>query len=303
MTLSTYFRDRTWELAPSWFQARWMRALIGALAGELDNVRDRSIDGLRSAVPYAAGARLADGRLIQCDPDVLAWHARDRGISIYSSEPDLSKRYRLSRWRQLKKRFGSHLGELENLQPFWLATQASVLPTVRIVHQDGVGSPSCTWRTLSPTGTVTQNRRITSNWDYDGESFKWSRFWVILHLPPGYSSVIVYDDGTSVYDGGAIYDGVTALAIADIVANINEAKAAHSRLAAVIATTLQPSDVIPGVAGTHHPFDPLDTAQTSAEGWTTLPTGNWASIIDPATGLPTRPPWASWLYEDQGPIS
>ena len=280
-----------------------MRALVDAFAGELDNFRDRSVDGQRSAIPYAAGARLADGRLIQCDADVLSWHARDRGISIYSSEPELSKRYRLSRWRQIKKRRGSPFGVFENLQPFWLATQASALPTVRIVHQDNVGSPSAVWYTLTPAGAISVKRRITSNWNYDGAAAKWSRFWVVLHLPPGYSSIVVYDDGTTVYDGGAVYDGVTALAIADIVSNIKEAKAAHSRLAGIIVTTLQPTDPIPGVAGTHYPFDPGDTAQTSAEGWTSLPVGNWASIVDPATGLPTRPPWASWLYEDQGPVS
>lgn len=299
MTLSTLFRDEVvWRFAPSWFQERWMRALMDAFGGELDNFRDRVLDGLRDGNPYAAGARLRDGRLIECDSDVLAYHARDRGISIYSSEPDLSKRYRLSRWRQLKKRRGSHVGELENLQPFWLATQASVLPTVRIVHQDNKGTPSAVWYTLSPSGTVAVHRATTSNFNYDGQAAKWSRFWVILHLPPGYSSMIVYDDGTSVYDGGAVYDGVTALAIRDIVANIKEAKAAHSRLAAVIATTLQPTDPIPDCAGTHYPFDPSDTSQALTDGATSLPVGNWGSIIDPYTHLPTRPSWASWLYED-----
>ena len=151
---STFFQDWIWTLAPSWFQGPYMRALLGGFAVALDDFRDRSIDGLRSAIPYAAGARLADGRLIQCDADVLAYHSRDRGISIYSSEPELSKRYRLSRWRQIKKRRGSPFGVFENLQPFWLATQASALPTVRIVHQDNVGSPSAVWYTLTPRVAV-----------------------------------------------------------------------------------------------------------------------------------------------------
>lgn len=293
----TYFQDRIHLIAPEWWQGPDMAKWLGAFAKTLDHFADRAIDGLRNSTPYAAGAKLADGRLIECDSDVLSWFARDRGISIYSSEPDLSKRYRLSRWRQLKKRRGSHLGELENLQPFWLATQSSLLPTVRVVHQNNEGTPSCCWYTLSPDRSYAIRRRTTSNWDYDGQASKWSRFWVILHLPVGYSTAIAYDDG-SVWDGGAVYDGISALAIRDIVHNIKEAKAAHSRLAGVIATSLQPTDVIPGVSGTHYPFDPLDTAQTSAEGWTTLPVGNWGSVVDPDTNLPTRPPWASWLYED-----
>ena len=296
---STFFSDRIGLLAPSWWQGPEMRKFLGAFAGELDNFADRVLDGLRDGNPYAAGAKLADGRLIECDADVLARHARDRGISIYSSEPELSKRYRLSRWRQLKKRRGSHLGELENLQPFWLATQSSTLPTVRIVHQDNEGTPSAVWYTLSPAGAVTVKRRTTSNWNYDGDAAKWSRFWAILHLPPGYSSMVVYDDGVTVYDGGAVYDGVTALAIRDMVANLKEAKAAHSRLAGIIATTLQPTDPIPDCVGTHYPFDPTDTAQLLSNGATSLPVGNWGGLVDPYTNEPTRPAWASWLYEDK----
>lgn len=248
---------------------------------------------------YTGGAVCSFLGLRQCDADVLSWHARDRGIRIYDTEPELSKRYRLSRWRQLKKRRGSHRGELENLQPFWLSTPTATLPWMRIVHQNNQGTPKAQWYTLSPTGTLTVQQRNTSNWDYDGDASKWSRFWLIVHLPAGYSSAIVYDDGSSVYDGGAIYNGITTLAIADMVQAVREAKAAHSRLAGIIVTELQPTDPIPGVAGTHYPFDPTDTAQTSAEGWTTLPVGNWASLVDPQTNLPTRPPWASWIYEDQ----
>jgi hypothetical protein len=287
-----------YRFAPSWFQARWMRALLDSFAGALDTLDLQLYGGLKAGNPYAAGARDRSGALLQCESDALAYHARDRGISIYSSEPDPSKRYRLSRWRQLKKRRGSHLGELDNLQPFWLATQSSALPTVRIVHQDAEGTPSSVWYTLTSAGAVSVHRRTTSNWNYDGQAAKWSRFWVVLHLPPGYSSMIVYDDGVSVYDGGAVYDGVSALAIRDMVSNIKEAKAAHSRLAGIIATTLQPTDPIPDCAGTHYPFDPLDTAQSLTDGATSLPVGNWGSIIDPYTNQPTRPSWASWLYED-----
>ena len=111
--------------------------------------------------------------------------------------------------------------------------------------------------------------------------------------------MVVYDDGVTVYDGGAVYDGVTALAIRDMVANLKEAKAAHSRLAGIIATTLQPTDPIPDCVGTHYPFDPTDTAQLLSNGATSLPVGNWGGLVDPYTNEPTRPAWASWLYEDK----
>lgn len=368
------FTDKIARFSPSWFQDRWMLALLRSVGGVFDDFTLRLYDGLRNGNPYAGpdqpvaplvvGAghgtdnvilltldttrvlrgvrelhlhsaettgglvmngtwpiRIVDAThvelvgstwtgdyvrgavcsflgLRQCDPDVLSWHARDRGIRIYDTEPELSKRYRLSRWRQLKKRRGSHRGELENVQPFWLSTPSAVLPTVRIVFQDNRGTPSAQWHTLTGAGLYSVIQRSTSNWNYDDDPTKRSRFWAIVYLPPGYSTAVTYDDGVTVYDGGAIYDGVTALAIRDLVDAIKEAKAAHSRLAGVIATSLQPDEVIPDIAGTHHPFDPTDTAQTHADGWTTLPTGNWKYVSDPDTGLPTRPPWATWLYED-----
>lgn len=236
--------------------------------------------------------------LKECDQEVLSWHARDRGIRIYDSEPLLSKRVRLARWRQLKKRRGTHRGELENLQPFWLSTMESVLPTMRIVHQSNEGTPTATWHTIHPDGSYEVFRADPSNFDYDGDPTKKSRFFLIIFWPPGFTSMVTYDNGITVYDGGAIYDGVTSLIIYDIVQAILEAKSAHSRLSAVIATTLQPDDLIPGLAGEFNPFRPSQSPQTSVEGWTSLPIGNWGSIVDPVTLLGTRPPWASWLYED-----
>lgn len=290
------FTDTIYKFCPPWFLGPEMGKLLAGFAGTLDDMAERSFEGRRAAIPYAGGSKTDDGVLRECDEEVLDWHARDRGIRLYSTEPLLSKRVRLSRWRQLKKRRGSHLGELTNLQPFWLATPASVLPTMRIVHQDRSGTPTSTWHTIDPLGAYSVVKSVPSNWNYDGQADKRTRFWLIVHLPPGYSTGIVYD-GPNRWDDGSIYDGVTALAIRDLIDGVGESKAAHSLLGGIIATTLQPTDVIPGVAGTHYPFDPSDTAQTSAEGWTTLPIGNWGSMIDPDTGLPTRPPWASWLYD------
>ena len=291
------FADWIHNFAPSWFQRPNMSTLLRSFGGELDVFSRRVFDGRRAAIPYAAGARAANGELLECDADTLGFHANDRGIRIYSSEPILSRRYRLSRWRQLKKRRGTHLGELDNLQPFWLAEETSQLPTMRIVHQDNEGSPSSVWYTLTSAGVVEVHREITSNWNYGGLASKKSRFWLIIYLPPGYSSAVTYDDGSTVYDGGAIYDGVTTLAIRDMVDAVKEAKSAHSRLAAIISTTLQPTDDIPGFPG-RKPFDPKDTSIDLGDGTTSLPVGNWLYPVDPLTNLPTRPQWASWLYED-----
>lgn len=244
---------------------------------------------------YSGGAVIAFRGLHESDADALEYHARDRGIRLYSSEPLLSKRYRLSRWRQLRKDRGSHFGELENLQPFWLSTATSTLPWMRIVFQNNEGTPKSYWYTLSPTGVRAIHCASPSNWAFDAQPNKRARFWLIVHLPPG-SAAAYYDDG-SLYDAGRIYDGVTSLLVQDIVDAVLEAKAAHSRLSGVIVTPLQPTDSIPGHTS-RLVFDPTDTALTDAAGWTSLPVDNWGTIIDPVTHLATRPPWASFVYED-----
>ena len=291
------FRNTILNFAPSWMQQRWMTALLHAYADELDGFALRVFDGLRSANPYAAGARTSTGTLLQCDADVLPWHAADRGIRLYDSEPELSKRVRLGQWRQLKKRRGSHQGELRNLQPFWLAEATSILPTMRIVHQSNEGTPTATWHTLSSEGVYSVHRASPSNWNYDGQASKWARFWLIIYLPSSlaYGEPVYYDAGEA-FDGGSIYDGLTSAVIADIVAAVKEAKAAHSRLSGIITTTLAATDPIPGEVV--RPFEPTTTAITLSDGSTSLPVGNWGVAVDPVTNLPTRPSWASWIYED-----
>lgn len=244
---------------------------------------------------YVGGAVMAFVGLHECDEDALEFHALDRDIRLYQSEPLLSKRYRLSRWHQLRQARGSHFGELENLQPFWMSTPTAALPWMKIFFQDHSATPRSYCYTLSPTGERSVRAKTVSIWDYDGQPNKRARFWLVIHLPAGYGPAY-YDDG-SVYDGGRIYDGLRSLFIADIVGAVLEAKAAHSRLAGVITTALQPTDEIPGHPG-RLVFDPMDVALTDAAGWTSLPSGNWGSAIDPVTHLGTRPPWASFIYED-----
>jgi hypothetical protein len=286
------------RFAPSWFQEQWMRVLLRAVGGELDNFQQRVFDGLRAGNPYAAGAKTSDGVLLECDEEVLEYHARDRGIRLYSSEPLLSKRKRLGAWRQLKKRRGSHQGELRNLQPFWAAEETSTLPTMRIVHQSNEATPTATWHTLAPDGSYSVIRRTPSNWNWDADPTKRSRFWLIIYLPAGYSSTVYYDTVGLEYDSGAIYDGVTTLAISDIVQAILEAKAAHSRLAGVIVTALAPTDDADVTGQVVYPFDPESPALTLPDGSTSHPTGNWGTHLDPVTNLPTRPPYATFIYED-----
>lgn len=255
---------------PPWYvRGKNIGTLLESAALARDNNLETLIQGLRLSQP------------LRCDESALEQLSRDRGIRIYPTEPVASKRYRLSRWWQLRRQFGTLQGQMRNLQPYFLPA----VPTIRMVHQDGAGGRA-TWHTLDGDGVYTITKTEPSNWDWDGRTSRWSRYWCIIYRDDamGYDAPAEYDDGTE-WDGGALWDGGPSTAqIADIVGALREAKAAHSRLAGVFMTT--------------EGFDPEATATTDAEGWTSLPVGNWRYAADPITGLPTRPPYASLIYKD-----
>lgn len=275
------------DFVPPWFRGTVMRKLLSGVAAAYDDAATRALAARTAAIPYAAGAKTDLGAPLQCEPDVLEWHARDRGIRLYSTEPELSKRIRLSRWRQLWKRRGSHRGELENIQPYFLDRPA--LPRMRIVHQDRatVGftvTPAASWHTLDSDGTYSVIKRSPSNWDWDLDYTKVSRFWLIIYTDQLGFTQPTWDGGED-WNGGQVWDGLfTSAQIDDIIQMVKEAKAAHSILWGVILATDPTS------------FDPTSTAVTDPAGWTSLPAGNWWSVIDNNTGKPTRLPSCSVVY-------
>lgn len=223
------------------------------------------------------GLRL--GHPLTCDVSALPIIAPDRQIRIYPSESEASKRFRLSRWKQLHREQASHIGEMRHTQPYFMPYS----PMMRIVHQDGLGA-SATWHTLTASGEYQIHRATPSNWNWDNRPSRWSRFWVIIYAPQSFIETPRYGDGTRYSDGTRYASAATQQMSRDLVDMILEWKAAHSRLAGYIVATDPAS------------FDPTSTAQTSASGWTSLPVGNWGQPISPQ-GVRTRLPSAYWLHD------
>lgn len=278
------------SLLPPWMRGPNCTTVAEAVGAQLDANAEQVLVGRLQSIVFAGGpttsregaARLADGRLIECEPFVLPLHAEQRGIQIYATESTLSKRIRLSQWRQIHAERGTHRGELRNLQPYFVAWPA--LPRMRIVHQSNEATPSVLWHTLDPDGSYSVHRQLTSNWNWDGVKSKKTRFWLIIYVDQlGYTSPVW--DGAQTWDGGSVWDGLfTDLQIADIVAMITEAKSAHSKLSGVIAATDPAS------------FDPTAAIVINGDGTSTLPGGNWNYLVDPTTGKPTRLATARVLY-------
>ncbi len=249
---------------------------LEAAALALDSVSETLAQGIALAHP------------LRCDASALPVIARDRGLRLYASEPIASQRYRLSRWWQLHRQFGTHVGQMRNVQPFFLSHAA--LPKMRIVHTNGT---SATWHTLDADGTYTRHRATPSNWDWDGlpPEDGWSRYWLIIYTDQlGLPAQPEWDEGQE-WDGGSIWDGLlTAAQIDDIVGGVLEARGRHTKLWGVIFA--------PNPAH----FDPTATAELAPEGWSNLPMGNWGFSIDNGNGKPTRGParghlGASFAYD------
>lgn len=257
---------------PWWLQDIYGGAFLEALGLTLDLGTQTLITGLRQSSPLLAFV------------DNLPYIGADRGIRQYPNESTQSYRARLQRWRQIKHFVGTHYGQFINLQPYFLPNS---LPALTTVHQAGDGSVA-TWHRLSLDGVYTVAKATPSNYAWDPSTYRWSRFWVFIHETTDMAAAAApaeYDDGTLYDDGVTVYDGTfTDARIADIVAIINESKAAHSMLAGVALIR----------AG--YSLDASGVSATLPDGSTTYPAANWYLEVDPSTGLPTRPDYITFLY-------
>lgn len=274
---------------PSYMRGTWSRTFWESVGAHLDEHAQRAFDGQRSAIPYAGGAETIDGIPLECNADALPWHARDRGITLYPTEPEVSKRVRLSQFRQLKKRKGSPFGVIENVRPYFLGIGTGIIPRMRIVHQIGDGS-ACDWYTVNSDNTREVLRVTPTNFDFDGRAERWSRWAAFIYMngtgiagPPLYGDGHLYGDGT-LYGVG----GLSAAAQADLANMITSWGAAHA-VCIMVALVWGASAV-----------DPSTTPTQDADGRWSLPNGanTWSVLADPSTGLATRPHDVQWIYDN-----
>ena len=263
--------------APWFVRNQHVGTLLQAAGLVYDMHVESMVQGLRLSQP------------MRCDASALPVLSRDRGIRLYATEPEASKRWRLSQWWQLRRQFGTHQGQLRNLAPYFLPAT----PLMRIVHQNG-SATRATWHTFATDGTYSVHKAEPSNWNWDDRPTLKTRWWAIIYRgpdwtqtePANWDGAIEPTSYVADWDDGTVWDGEpNSAAIADIVAALKEAQGTHSKLAGVM------------VCNDSSALDPTSTATQDAEGWFSLPVGNWGQTIDPVTGLPTRPPYVSLVYD------
>lgn len=285
-------------IVPPWWGPN-LRTLVTAFGTQMDANAETVMFARLQALPFAGGAnatrqgaaRLADGRLIECEPFVLPIHAEQRGLRLYRNEPTISRRVRCARFRPLHAHRATHRGELEHLHPYFLP---GVLPVMRIVHQSGdPGSGAmATWHTVDADSVYSVHRETTSNWDWDGATTQWSRWWAIIYLDGVLPEPALWDDGIAIWDDGVTFwGGATDIVMADWVAMLRDWGAAHAACWGVGITWADPAVR----------FEPSGTSATDPDGWTTYPVGNYGNLVDPVTHLATRPPDVEWIWDRSVP--
>lgn len=282
-------------LAPPWMQGPNMGTLLEAIGSQLDCNAQQVLDGRVMGNPYSGGALLADGSQIQCPPFVLPIHAEQRGITLYATEPEDSQRFRTSQWLQLHRRRGTHWGEIEHVLPYFLnmVNAGYAYPQITICFQDNAATPSAMWYRVDPSGNRILKKVTPSNFDYDNQAHKRTRWWAFLEMAgTGYTAPITYGSGHTYSDGSDYGQGgtnpFTAAMMADIVNMFQDWHSAHSWLAGVILVWAPAS------------LDILGTPTQDADGRWSLPNGHWGTTVDPLTGKATRPYGFQWLLDSPG---
>lgn len=145
-----------------------------------------------------------------------------------------------------------------------------------------------------PTGTGSNITDGTVHWRYAQANSRWWTFIDMSTLvtagtftaPPTYGNGFNYGQG-NLYGGGSGGTAMGAQEHADLVAMHNWKGAASS---------------LWGVAlDWHGVIDPAGTPTQDADGRWSLPNGKWGRLVDPSTGLATRPAGVQWLYDRSQP--
>lgn len=157
-------RDLVRSIVPWWMQQTWGYGYFYSIAQLGDLLIQQAIESARLNFPSSS-------------PDeALPYHGRDRGIRRGPAESRDSYVSRLLGWRTFAKKRGSAEAILRNVQDYFIGSPLG-LPTVRLVTNKG------TWFTIDPSSTISRVVSLPgpSNWDWDGHSESWDRFWIILY--------------------------------------------------------------------------------------------------------------------------
>lgn len=150
---------------------RWLTEGEGEKVGyALDLIKDafaqRAYLGLLARLPQGNSLGTATA-----PPDALAAMGRDRRVVKGIGESDTSYALHLRNWLNDRRTAGNPFTLLRKLSDYTGTTNGVSFRTV-----DNSGN----WYSRSATGVETSSL-ATGNWNWDGNTAAWSRFWVIIY--------------------------------------------------------------------------------------------------------------------------
>jgi hypothetical protein len=227
------FRDAIRRAVPGWLTGYWGYRLLYAMAIQLDALGDALAYGVKLRFPNVYS------------PESLPLIGRDRGISRGFEETDAGYAARLERWLYDHRRAANPYTLMRQIQGY-LAGHSVKL---RIVNNAGA------WYTLNADGTT--EYVLGGNWNWDGNTVQWSRFWLLIYPPADlWVRSGTWGDG-SLWGEGTWGSTATVEQVESIRGIVAEWQAPHARCVNIIL-------VFDAAA-----FDPTDAAPP-------LPDGTWA---------------------------
>lgn len=211
------FRTLRKFLAP-----RWLTEGEGGLVGySLDLIKDAFVERLR--LGFLAGFPQNGPNGETAPEDALALIGRDRRVVRGIDESAESYAYRLTQWLVDRRRTGNPFALMKKLAEY-------TGPGVAFRTVDVRGN----WYSRDEDGVETSSL-ATGNWDWDGDTARWSRFWVIVYPGALWSAESTWGAGT----WGAVSTGtwgstMTPEHAASMHALVADWKPAGTRCAAII---------------------------------------------------------------------
>lgn len=158
--MATRFRRAFRKLAPSWLTEGEGESVQFSLGVIKDAFVERCRQGLLARFPAHS------------PEDALAFIGRDRGLIRGFAETADAYRLRLPLWLDAWITAGNAFTLMDQVAAYLSPYEV----TIRIVTNTGL------WYTRTKTGTHGYNMPTNpKNWDWDGNTASWSRFWLIIY--------------------------------------------------------------------------------------------------------------------------
>ncbi len=214
---------------------------LGAIGEKMDFAVHLVLDGLRDLVEWGVKARFPE----KAPEDALSIIGRDRRILRGYAEPSASYRARLLRWLDDWHIAGSPFSIMDQIAGYISPSRFQQ----RVVYTSAPSGGAALWYSRAALGGKSYVVTNPTNFDWDGLTAGWYRFWVVLYSDLGpwttgdiWGTVSVWGDTSGTWGLSASNDEVYSLRQI-----VNDWKPAHA-VGINIIVSFDAAKLLPGAA-------------------------------------------------------